>query len=60
MGDQKLGEYFKKNSANSMTIKVQRRWVRDDEDELPEAAEWILEQCERLHAMLADPPARES
>ena len=39
-----------------MTITVQRAWVRDDEDEWPEAAQWIKEQFERLRAILSEPP----
>ena len=55
MGDQQLGGNLDDRSSNGMTIKVQRPWVRDDEDDWPDAAQWIREQCERLHAILADP-----
>ncbi len=55
MGDQELGENMEKNSADGMTVCVQRRWTRDDQDEWPEAAEWIKEQHERLRAILAVP-----
>ena len=56
MGDQELGENLVKNSENGMSVSVRRQWTRDDEDEWPEAAEWIREQFERLSAILADPP----
>ena len=54
MGDQKLGENLEKNSVDGMTITVQKRWMRDDEDEWPEDARWIKEQFERLRAILSD------
>ena len=56
MGDQVLGENLEKNGADGMTITVQRAWVRDDEDEWPEAAQWIKEQFERLRAILSERP----
>ena len=59
MGDQELGENLEKNSENGMTVSVRRQWTRDDEDEWPEAAEWIKEQYERLQAILADSPGKE-
>ena len=54
MSDQKLEGNIESNSANGWTIEVQRSWVRDDENGWPEAAIWIKEQCERLHAIAAD------
>ena len=57
MGDQKLGENFEKNSADGISIIVQRLWTRDDEDEWPEDARWIKEQFERLRAILSDTPS---
>ncbi|MYF00093.1 MAG: DUF262 domain-containing protein [Gammaproteobacteria bacterium] len=54
MSDQKLEGNIESNSANGWTIAVQRSWVRDDENGWPEAAIWIKEQCERLHAIAAD------
>ena len=50
MGGQELGEDLEKNGENGMTVSVRRQWTRDDEDEWPDAAEWIKEQFERLHA----------
>ena len=55
LADQDLGENLEKNSEDGMTVYVQRRCTRDDEDEWPEAAEWIKEQHERLHAILSCP-----
>ena len=55
MGDQELGENAEKNSVDGMTVSVRRCWTRDDENEWPEAAQWIIEQQERLQAILADP-----
>lgn len=55
MDDQELGENLEKNSEAGMTVAVQKRWTRDDEDEWPEAAQWIKEQHERLRAIVAGP-----
>ena len=60
MGDQQLGDNLDRNSANGMSISVQRPWVRDDEDEWPDAAQWTREQCDRLHAIVGDSPGGES
>ena len=46
------GDNVERNSTNSMSITVQRPWVRDDENEWPDAAQWIREQCERLHEIV--------
>lgn len=54
MSDQQLGGNLEGNSANGWTITVQRPWVRDDENEWPDEALWIREQCERLHAIAAE------
>ncbi len=55
LADQQLGENLEKLSVDGMSITVQKRWTRDDEDEWPEAARWIKEQFERLRAILSDP-----
>ena len=60
MGDQQLGDNLDRNSENGMTIAVQRSWVRDDEEEWPDAARWINEQCERLHTIIDGEPDGES
>lgn len=52
MSDQNLSENLQKNSEEGWTISVQRSWIRDDEDEWPDAALWIKEQQERLAAIL--------
>ena len=53
MSDQELGGNLEKNSRDGTTISVRRRWTRDDQDEWPDAARWIIEQHERLRAILA-------
>ena len=54
MGDQQLGDNVERNSTNGMSITVQKPWVRDDENEWPDAAQWIREQCDRLHEIVDD------
>lgn len=60
MGDQQLGDNLDRNSANSVSIAVQRPWARDDKEEWPDAAQWIREQCDRLHAIVGNDPGDES
>ena len=52
MADQDVGDNVEKSSADGQSVAVQRRWTRDDENEWPEAAEWLMEQCERMRAIL--------
>ncbi|MYE23150.1 MAG: DUF262 domain-containing protein [Gammaproteobacteria bacterium] len=52
MGDQQLGENLEGSSKDGWSITVERPWVRDDEDEWPEAVVWIKEQQERLGAIV--------
>ncbi|MCY4003226.1 MAG: DUF262 domain-containing protein [Rhodospirillales bacterium] len=52
MGDQLLGENLEKNSADGITITVQTDWIRDDDGDWPDAAQWIKEQFERLRSIL--------
>ena len=56
MADQELGESLEKNSEDGMSVSVQRSWSRDDQDEWPDAVQWIKEQYERLRAVLSDSP----
>ena len=51
MGDQELAANPEKHVKEGRTVPVQRRWSRDDEDEWPEAAQWIVEQCDRLRIL---------
>ena len=51
MADQDVGDNVEKSSAGGQSVAVQRRWTRDDEDGWREAAEWLMEQCERLRAL---------
>ena len=52
MGDQQLGDNLEASSKDGWSITVERPWVRDDEDEWPEAVVWIKEQQERLAAIV--------
>ena len=54
MSDQLLGENLDSEGRKGRTVAVVRHWTREDEDEWPAAAQWIVEQCERLHAIMAD------
>ena len=54
MSDQVLGENIEKTSADGMTITVVTHWMRDDENDWPEAARWIKEQFERLRTILSE------
>ena len=55
MGDQELEGNPEKNGASGSTVRVRRHWTLDDEDEWPEAAQWLKEQCDRLQAILTSP-----
>ncbi len=55
MSDQVLGENLESESRSGRTVAVKRLWTRDDESEWPEAAQWIVEQCERLQSIMAEP-----
>ena len=52
MADQQLGDNLEKNSDDGRSINIEKRWVRDDEDEWAGAASWIKEQQERLEIIL--------
>ena len=52
MGDQVIGDDVEKKSDAGRTVYVQRSWTRDDEDGWPEAAQWIIEQHDRLRAIV--------
>ena len=52
MGDQELGGNPEKYSVDGWSVSVQRAWLRDDESEWPDAAQWIKEQHARLRAIL--------
>ena len=53
MSDQELGGNLESESRAGRTVAVVRPWTREDRDEWPEAAQWIVEQCERLQAIMA-------
>ena len=52
MGDQVIGDDVDKKSDAGRTVYVKRSWTRDDEDGWPEAAQWIIEQHDRLRAIV--------
>ena len=52
MGDQEIGDDLEKKSEEGRTVHVQRSWTRDDEAEWPAAAQWIIDQHERLRAIV--------
>ena len=54
MSDQELGDNLEKSAGEGLTLTVQRPWNRDDEDEWPEAAQWIRDQQSRLQAILTE------
>ena len=53
IGDQQLGDDLERSSSKGTSITVERPWARDDEDEWPDATQWIKEQCDRLHAIIS-------
>lgn len=55
MGDQMLHGDSDKASSKGTSVFVRRDWTRDNEDEWPEAAEWIVDQSTRLQGLIADP-----
>ena len=56
MGDQILHGDGDKASRKGTSVFLRRDWTRDNEDEWPEAAEWLMDQSARLQALLADSP----
>ena len=55
MADQDVDDNVEQNSVKGWSVAVRRGWTRDDEDEWPEAAEWLIEQCGRLRAVAEAP-----
>ncbi len=52
MADQELKGIPEKNGPEGFTVQVRRHWTLEDKGEWPEAVEWIMEQCDRLQAIL--------
>ncbi len=52
MADQKIVE---SPSHRDRSASVERKWTREDEDEWPDAADWLREQARRLQIIMADP-----
>ena len=57
MADQDVGDNVEQSSVKGWSVTIRIRWTRDEEDEWPEAAEWLIEQCERLRAIAMASPA---
>lgn len=53
MADQKLGQNIEKESEDGRSISVWRNWELDNHDDWPETAEWIMDQFQRLQAIVA-------
>ena len=52
MADQQnIGDLDREASAGR-SVAIVRTWNREDEQDWPEAAVWITEQCERLHSII--------
>ena len=54
MVDQDVGDNVEQNSVKGWSVAVRRRWTRDDQDDWPEVAEWLIEQCGRLRAIAVE------
>ena len=55
MADQQIVGNPLEESHEGRSVSVQRRWTLEDEDEWPDAADWLQEQTRRLQIILADP-----
>ena len=53
MADQRLSDDLESESERGRSVRVERPWTRDSEDEWGEACRWIQDQCERLRLILA-------
>lgn len=59
MADQETVGNPADESREGRSVSIERLWTFEDEDEWPEAAEWLQEQHQRLQTILADPVASE-
>lgn len=57
MADQETVGNPADESRQGRSVSIERLWTFEDEDEWPEAAEWLREQHQRLQTILADPAA---
>ena len=53
MADQGLSDDLESESVRGRTVRVERPWTRDSEDDWGETCRWIQDQCERLRLILA-------
>ena len=56
MSDQRFGQHQESQIRKGRTVTVWRSWTRVDDGDWPGAARWVLEQCERLQAIVSSPP----
>ena len=54
MADQEITGDMQSESELGRSLSVQRDWVRDDENDWPEAAQWIMDQHERLRKIATE------
>lgn len=54
MADQTLSGDIDSESERGRTVRVERSWTRDNEDEWGEACQWLRDQYERLRLILTD------
>ena len=56
MGDQTINNRgADKKAREGRTISIEMTWERDNEEEWPDAAQWIADQTQRVQALLSDP-----
>ena len=44
-----------RNARGGRSVYIRKKWERDNEEEWPEAAQWIMDQTQRVQALLSDP-----
>ncbi len=52
MADQVIDGNAKQESRNGRSVRVRNRWTLSEQNEWQEAAEWLVEQCERLRMIV--------
>ena len=48
LADQDLTDDIEKASVQGQTIRIEKQWIREDESQWPAAADWLVDQYERL------------
>ena len=56
LADQRLGNNLVSEASKGRSITVDLLWMRDDIDVWPHAAQWILDQCQRLREIANELP----